>query len=61
MSGSSKVIQDQSGYFHHPNGYPLVVIFDSKRAEAKDPNELSWQEPVIGSNPNVQNEGKMVL
>jgi len=48
MNSSLEVIRDQNGYFRHPNGCPLVVIFDSKHAEDETPHEISWQEPVIG-------------
>lgn len=49
MSNSLEITRDQNGYFRHRDGYPLVVIFDSKDAEDKTPNAISWQEPVIGT------------
>ena len=49
MNSSLEIIRDQNGYFRHPNGYPLVVIFDSKNNKDKPPDEISWQEPVVGS------------
>jgi hypothetical protein len=49
MNNSHNIIRDQNGYFHHSNGYPLVVIFDSKNGEDKPPPEISWQEPITWS------------
>jgi hypothetical protein len=49
MNTLPDIIRDQNGYFHHRNGVPLVVIFDSKNPQDKPPDEISWQEPVIAS------------
>jgi hypothetical protein len=45
MNNSHDIIRDQNGYFHHSDGYPLVVIFNSKDDEDKPP-PISWQEPI---------------
>ncbi|KAI9737859.1 MAG: hypothetical protein M1834_009229 [Cirrosporium novae-zelandiae] len=57
MDSSLEIIRDQNGYFHHSNGYPLVVIFDSKHREDKTPDEISWQEPVIGLHTHEPEKG----
>jgi hypothetical protein len=59
MNSSLEIIRDQNGYFRHPNGYPLVVIFDSKHGEDKAPDEISWQEPLIGLHTHAPEEGEI--
>lgn len=60
MNSSNGIIQDHNGYFRHPDGYPLVVIFDSKHGQQKPPDELSWQEPVIGEHTDDLGEGMLI-
>lgn len=57
MSASLEIIRDENGHFRHPNGYPLVVIFDSKIDEEKTPHEISWQDPVIVPRSYESKEG----
>jgi hypothetical protein len=59
MNSSLEIIRDQSGYFHHTNGYPLVVIFDSKNVKDKPPDEISWQKPVVGSHLHEPKESEI--
>ncbi|RFU29231.1 hypothetical protein B7463_g7088, partial [Scytalidium lignicola] len=58
MNSSLDVIRDQNGYFRHADGYPLVVIFDSKHGKNKRSNEISWQEPVIGLHTSRSEDDK---
>lgn len=55
-----EVVTDENGYFHHPNGYPLVVIFDSKHGKEKKNDKLSWQEPVIGQQIHDPDDGAVI-
>lgn len=59
MNRSNGIIRDHDGYFRHPDGYPLVVIFDSKDGEEALPRELSWQEPVIASHTDQPRDGEI--
>jgi hypothetical protein len=62
MNNSHDIIRDQNGYFRHPNGYPLVLIFDSKNGEDKPPSEISWQEPITWSHTqNIDKEGELIF
>jgi hypothetical protein len=57
MNGSLEIIRDENGHFRHPDGYPLVVIFDSKVDEEKTSREISWQDPVIVPHCHEPKEG----
>ncbi|KAH8819441.1 hypothetical protein F5884DRAFT_760528 [Xylogone sp. PMI_703] len=61
MNGTLDVIPDQNGHFRHPDGYPLVVIFDSKLSKEKRPKNISWQEPVIGLHSHKPKDDNIVI
>jgi len=61
MNSSLKITADENGYFRHPEGHPLVVIFDSKHGDPKTAAQVSWQHPVIGIHPHEPDEGKILL
>jgi len=56
---SGDIIMDQDGHFRHPNGYPLVVIFDSKNEQEKPRYETCWQEPILGLPTKRPDEGSL--
>jgi hypothetical protein len=59
MTSSNEVTTDENGYFYHQQGYPLVVIFDSKDVKNLSTSELSWQDPVIACQMPQLSEGKI--
>lgn len=58
MNGSFEIITEPNGFIHHSSGCPVVIIFDSTKAEEKPPGEITWQEPVIGLGINTPADGK---
>ncbi|KAE9377527.1 hypothetical protein N431DRAFT_478767 [Stipitochalara longipes BDJ] len=56
MNSSLKITADENGYFRHPEGHPLVVIFDSKHGDPKRAAQISWQHPIIGVHPHKPDE-----
>jgi len=57
MNSSLKITRDENGHFRHPDGYPLVVIFDSKADQQTTSHEISWQDPVVVTNLHKPKEG----
>ncbi|TAQ84493.1 hypothetical protein B7494_g7186 [Chlorociboria aeruginascens] len=46
MNSSLEIITDQNGYFRHPDGYPLVVIFDSQHDTPPPNNARTDTQPL---------------
>jgi hypothetical protein len=60
MASSLNITADDNGHFRHPDGCPLVVIFDSKDAK-KLPDALSWQEPLVGDKSHTSKGASQVF